>query len=401
MIVSDTPAAWKHRSSETDPYRSIPIYEHGGNVYEVSRMLGVDPASITDLSATLNPFAPDLSKLIKQAVDMRYHRRYPDEHDALKELADSIGISPDQLLLTHGGSEAISLVARACGRGYCDHPEFSLYERYLPEIDTDGVKFRSNPRNPTGELAAMSERAGVWDEAFYQMTTGQWTRRDFDKGSYVLGSLTKLLACPGIRIGYVICPDEKSMQSIRLYRPEWTLGGIECYVLANVLNSCDIEGWSRMLTEATHNLADLLSSYGLRVDRRDAPWILVQGVDDLDRRLIEHGVLIRDCTNFNMPGTYRISACRGIEMERLDKALAKVLSHDDPCSEYKPQDLSTGRMSLGRRSEQLNPPPHLSPLMASVEPGNDRGEQLTTHASQSPGFGHEEDVNRGTAEVGS
>ncbi len=353
MIISDNLAVEEHWPVKKAPYGSIPIYEHGGNVYEVSRMLGVDPLSITDLSATLNPFAPDLGRLIKQAVDMRYHRRYPDEHDASKELADSIGISPNQLLLTHGGSEAISLVARACGRGYCDHPEFSLYERYLPEIDTNGVKFRSNPRNPTGELAATSERAGVWDEAFYQMATGQWTRRDFDGGSYVLGSLTKLLACPGIRMGYVICPDEEPIQSIKLYRPEWTFGGIECYVLANVLNSCDIEGWSRMLTEATHDLADLLSSYGLGVDHRDAPWVLVRGVDDLDRRLIEHGVLIRDCTNFNMPGTYRISACRGMEMERLDRALAKVFSHDDPYNKYKSPALSTGRTSLGGRGEQF------------------------------------------------
>ena len=325
---------------------AIPIsaYEHGGNVYEVSRVLEVDPASITDLSATMNPFAPDLGSLVKQAVDMEYHRRYPDEHDALRELAASVGISPDRLLLTHGGSEAISLVARLCGRGYCEHPDFSLYERYLPEIDPDGVRFRSNPRNPTGELAAASERAGVWDEAFYQMATGEWTRGDFDSGSYVVGSLTKLLACPGIRMGYVVCPDDRSVQLLKLYRPEWTFGGIECYVLANALDYCDIESWSRLLAETTRGLAELLSSYGLAVDYSDAPWVLVQGVEDLGRRLIAHGVLVRDCTSFGMPGTYRISACRGREMDKLDKALAAVFSYDDigavgrSGKEYKPSE---------------------------------------------------------------
>ncbi len=303
--------------------------EHGGNVYEVARLLSVDPSSITDLSATMNPFAPDLGNLVKQAVDMGYHRRYPDEHDALRELAASVGVSPDRLLLTHGGSEAISLVARLCGRGYCEHPDFSLYERYLPEIDLNGVKFRSNPRNPTGELAAASECAGVWDEAFYQMATGEWTRGDFDSGSYVVGSLTKLLACPGIRMGYVICPDDKSAQSLELDRTEWTFGGIECYILANVLDSCDIGNWSRLLAETTSDLATLVASYGLTVHYSDAPWVLVRGVGDLGQRLIVHGVLVRDCASFGMPGTYRIAACREKEMDKLDEALSRVFSYDD------------------------------------------------------------------------
>ena len=47
--------------------------------------------------------------------------------------------------------------------------------------------------------------AAVWDEAFYPLATGTWTRAD--TGTVVVGSLTKVFACPGLRAGYVVAPE--------------------------------------------------------------------------------------------------------------------------------------------------------------------------------------------------
>ena len=101
-------------------------------------------------------------------------------------------------------------MASLLGRGWVEEPDFSLYRRAIPVLDPRGPVFRSNPHNPSGVLAAPDEIAGVWDEAFYQLATGSWTRGDSEapSRSIVVGSLTKLLACPGLRAGYVICPDE-------------------------------------------------------------------------------------------------------------------------------------------------------------------------------------------------
>jgi len=67
--------------------------------------------------------------------------------------------------------------------------------------------------NPTGLLAGQSETAAVWDEAFYALATGSWTRGDVAAGATVVGSLTKLFACPGLRVGYVLAS--------RTWSPAW------------------------------------------------------------------------------------------------------------------------------------------------------------------------------------
>jgi hypothetical protein len=82
-------------------------------------------------------------------------------------------------------------------------PEFSLYARHLQALRREAGRWQSNPNNPTGELAAPDAEAAVWDEAFWSLATGTWTRGDADRGAVVVGSLTKLFACPGLRVGYV------------------------------------------------------------------------------------------------------------------------------------------------------------------------------------------------------
>ena len=88
--------------------------------------------------------------------------------------------------------------------GPCEEPEFSLYRRHLPSSrGTVAVE----PQQPHRRLAAPGDRAAVWDEAFWPLATGTWTRGDADRGAVVVGSLTKVFACPGLRVGYVIAPD--------------------------------------------------------------------------------------------------------------------------------------------------------------------------------------------------
>ena len=80
--------------------------------------------------------------------------RYPDATDATAALACAIGVDADRLVLTAGGSEAIALVAHELGTGHVEGPEFSLYERHLAHLDPAGGRWRSNPNNPLGTLAA-------------------------------------------------------------------------------------------------------------------------------------------------------------------------------------------------------------------------------------------------------
>ncbi|MDQ3304639.1 MAG: hypothetical protein M3535_01415, partial [Actinomycetota bacterium] len=151
-----------------------PPGDHGGDGPRLAAALGMAPSAILDLSLSVNPFAPDVAAFASTEVDAL--RRYPDPTRATVALAGAMGVDRDQLLVTNGGSQAIALLAAERPRGRVDDPEFSLYRRHLETVASDAPRWRSNPHNPTGALAGPEERAAVWDEAFYPLATGSWTR---------------------------------------------------------------------------------------------------------------------------------------------------------------------------------------------------------------------------------
>jgi histidinol-phosphate/aromatic aminotransferase/cobyric acid decarboxylase-like protein len=266
----------------------------------------------------MNPAAPDPAPVVARHLDAL--GRYPDPERATHALAEVVGVDPNRLLLTNGGAEAIALVAAEVG-GFAVQPEFGLYSRYLRGDDTrGGGRWRSNPHNPTGVLAAADATAAVWDEAFWPLATGTWTRGDGDRGSIVLGSLTKLLSCPGLRAGYVIA-DPMVTERLRWRQPQWSVNGLVCAALPELLATVDLSGWAGRVVELRTELAGLLRHHGYEARPSDANWLLVDA-PDLRDRLAPHAILVRDCTNFGMPGTVRIAVPGPDGLARLDAALA-------------------------------------------------------------------------------
>jgi histidinol-phosphate/aromatic aminotransferase/cobyric acid decarboxylase-like protein len=289
--------------------------EHGGDGARLAAALGVGPDDVLDLSASLNPCAPDVAALAARHLGSL--RRYPDDTEATEALADAIGVVPGRVVLTNGGAEAIALVAAEVGRGWVEAPDFSLYERHLPVIDRAAGRWRSNPRNPTGELAGADDGAAVWDEAFYPIATGSWTRGE----GTVVGSLTKLFACPGPRAGYVLAPDGDVADAVRRRRPAWTVGGLACALVPELLAAADLAGWTKEVADLRRALVQVLHDHDLEVHAAEAPWVLVHRAGDLRERLAGRGILVRDCTSFGMPGTVRVAVPGEPGLARLAAAL--------------------------------------------------------------------------------
>lgn len=285
---------------------------HGGNGAEVARRLGLDPTGILDLSASMNPVAPDPVPVIKRHLDAV--RSYPDPATATVALADAVGVEAGRVLLTNGGSEAIALVATELGKGWADECDFSLYRRHLDVLDPNGPRFRSNPHNPTGRLAAPDETADVWDEAFYPLATGAWTRGD---DAVVVGSLTKLLGVPGLRVGYVVAEGDL-IERLTRRQPQWALNALACAALPELLDGIDLPATARRVAALRADLVAVLAAADLQPQPSDANYVVC---DDAADRLLVHGIVVRDCTSFGLPGRMRVAVPDERGLARLAEAL--------------------------------------------------------------------------------
>jgi len=280
--------------------------EHGGDGAALAAALGIDPADVLDLSMTLNPRAPDVRPVLARHLDAV--GRYPDPARATAALRERLG---RDVLLTNGGAEAIALVAGHLGAVSVIEPEFSLWRKHA-RIEDGAPLARSNPNNPTGLLAAADDVAHVWDEAFFPLATGEWTRGD---DTWVVGSLTKLLACPGLRIGYAA----GDVDALRATQPAWSVNGLACAALPDLLDTVDLPRWANEVAVLRDQLVGVLLGRDLRVRPSDAPWVLVDA--PLRDVLAPHGIAVRDCASFGLPGVTRVAVPDERGLERLATAL--------------------------------------------------------------------------------
>jgi histidinol-phosphate/aromatic aminotransferase/cobyric acid decarboxylase-like protein len=294
-----------------------PPGRHGGDGARVAAALGLAPGDVLDLSASLNPFAPDVAALAARHLDAL--RRYPDVGAAEGVLAEGLGLPGERLVLTAGGSQAIALVADHLGAGWADEPDFSLYRRHITRLVPGAPRWRSDPHNPSGRLASGAAQAAVWDEAFLPLSAACWTR---GRPGWALGSLTKAFACPGLRLGFAIAPDARAAAALRRHRPVWAVGTLACAVLPELLAASDPPGWTARIARARAELVAVLARHGLDALESDAPWVLVRGATGLRGALARQAVVVRDCTSFGLPGHVRIAVPAAAGLDRLERALA-------------------------------------------------------------------------------
>ncbi len=288
---------------------------HGGDGQAIAAALGLDPASILDLSQSMNPAAPDVGQIVARHLDSVGH--YPNPVDATDLLAQHLGVETKRLLLTNGGSEAITIASTELGGRVRSEPEFALHPR-----NSEGPIWRSDPHNPTGHLAGDDDHADVWDEAFYPLATGQWTAHR--KGT-VVGSLTKTFNCPGLRLGYLIADDQEADGAARFARhqPHWSIGSLALAALPDMLEACDLNSWQTTVAQARSDLAAIFEGRGFATESADAPWVLVTA-PDLRNTLMPSGIIVRDCGNFGMADVVRVGITNDEGLNRLANALDHI-----------------------------------------------------------------------------
>jgi len=350
-------------------------------VWEASRRLGLAPGDILDFSASLNPLGPPPRVMEELARALGDIRHYPDPEslELKEELARFLGVSPEMVMVTNGGVEAIDLLARlGSGREVLvTAPSFSEYTRailanggrvrYFPLSPAEGFKpdpvalagaargagmvFLGNPNNPTGVmlereevLTLLARRVSgetllVMDEAFLWFTPGGITGSVAGEavncpGLAVVGSLTKFFAIPGLRLGYLVSNPAIVAQLEQLRYP-WSVNVLALRAGMACLRETGYMGESRVLVELERDyLVEGLNRIpGLACLPSRANFVLVDcrltgyRAGDLQERLGYRGILIRDAGSF--PGLdayyFRIAVRRREENLRLLAALQEVL----------------------------------------------------------------------------
>ena len=308
---------------------------HGGDGVRLAAAMGVDPSTILDLSASLNPLAPDVTSLVQR--HLAGLSRYPDPEPARRALAEAFEVDVAELLLTNGGAEAIALACAQLveqhGAGSVRPHDFSLYARHLATIVDGAPRVRSNPGNPTGHRVDPAGgidddgvRVGVWDEAFWSLAYGTWTSRAHTSGAMVVGSLTKLFACPGLRLGYVLA-DPETIEVLRSRQPQWSVSTLAADVLPDLLEVAELSAWATGIAARRVALQANLRALGYTVVE-GVNWVLVElpGIagSALRAALAAHRVLARDCASFALPQYARIAIPRDSDAARLLSALTLV-----------------------------------------------------------------------------
>jgi threonine-phosphate decarboxylase len=353
---------------------------HGGAVFALARELGVPVSRVLDFSASINPLGmPGIVRdAARAALDEAIHYPEIDAASLGRDLARFHELDPRHILPGAGSTELIYLLPRVfrCRRALLMVPAFSEYARSLAQVDAaldfmelaaeENFRFEAekqlatlhpgtdlvlvaNPGNPTGvgidpeDLEAvarsLSGRAKlVVDEAFADFCPQRSLvpRVPLHDNLYVLRSLTKFYAIPGLRAGFLAGPPA-GVARLAAGRQPWTLSAPALAAARACLQAEDfrrrtlavVPGWRT-------DLADGLRDLGMEVTPGEANYLLAKlapaqaDADVLSARLRARGILVRSCLDFRGLGNrYLRFAVRGNdENRRLLAALAEVLGRD-------------------------------------------------------------------------
>lgn len=324
---------------------------HGGNVWE-----GGEPGRWLDFSANLRPEDPPewvMEAMWRALADVRF---YPDRamRDARRGLAAYADVPEDCVLPTAGGAAAIDL-ALSLGRGrvlLCP-PTFGEYARRaqaqgrgvacLAGVAQAGAAQAGdtlvlcNPNNPTGGAlprgevlglhARLKERGAslIVDEAFIDFCPALSVRGRVSEGLCVVGSLTKTLGIPGVRLGYV-CAAPADILALQKRALPWSLGALASAVAARLPEHlAQIREDAARNAERRERFARLLCQRGVKVSPSQANFLLAdfgRDMTDVVAALKERGILLRTCASFGLgPELLRLAVKTDEENKRLAEAL--------------------------------------------------------------------------------
>lgn len=337
---------------------------HGGDIYRNHVKI--------DFSVNVNPFGmpEDVKAALYRAVENC--SRYPDisAEKVKKAVSGMLAVPEKRLLFGNGASElfmaiihgikpkkAVIPVPAFYGYEYAagaadgeilyyetkEENDFCLQEDFLSVLTEDvDVLFLTNPNNPTGHLMSREllgnvlfhcREKGIYvvlDECFIEFCGKECSMlQEIETFSNLIlvRAFTKIFSIPGVRLGYLICGNQVLLEKIGRQLPEWNVSifaqaaGYECAMQTEFVSKT-----ITYIEKERHFLEIGLKQAGFKVFPSKANFFLIYCEQPLYERLLEKGILIRDCANFRglSKGFYRIAVKSRKENEALLKAIGEI-----------------------------------------------------------------------------
>ncbi len=351
---------------------------HGGRSVEAQEM----KRDVCDFSANFNPlFFPNLNKILSNSLatvtaypDNRY-RRFREA------VAKYLNVDPDTVVPGNGSVELIRSVTSAVlstgDKAVIPAPTFDEYEyacklcgaettvlpiwhveNFIRELKVllseEDIKmvFVCNPNNPTGRLLSRDQISEIADscrekrtllfvdEVFIELADPAHSvvHVDYDN-IFVLRSLTKSFALPGLRVGYGLGSNTLS-STLDCIRIPWNLNSIAASVGALLLSDCEsyLLASRNFIARERRELSEKLNAIdGIRPLKSAANFIMADvsktglSSTELARKMLTRGVLIRDCSSFKLTnGNYiRVAVRSKEENEKLVDNLEQIVTKNN------------------------------------------------------------------------
>ncbi len=304
---------------------TYPGFQHGGDVFAVANRRGIPWQQIIDFSASINPLGP--SARVKEAIVSSLDRiaHYPsiDSSDLRCRLALEWGIAREQILTGNGAVDLLRDFCACFGDGHLAVPVFTELHRLWPNAmqcnvanpetwPERGTLVLTRPVNPTGylidakfviEYLRRSQTIVLVDESFIDFSTAGSLIRYTSEFSrlFVLRSLTKFHAIPGLRVGALAGHPDSIVRLSEMHQP-WAVNALaERAAMAALDDREHAEATRQFVRQERAWFAQRIAAMpSVQVWPSEANYIYVEApyASKLVEFAAERDILIRDCTGW-------------------------------------------------------------------------------------------------------
>ena len=296
------------------------INGHGDNIYQYGGIRCNFSSNISPLIDT-----SPLRQHLAERLTLINHYPEPDAYSLEVLIAAKHGISPNEVLVTSGATDAIYLIAQTLrdeGTFAVKRPTFSEYadacRMYGYEEAPKGgaIRWLCNPNNPTGELRTTDtvkvlSRRHHWliiDQSYEDYTWAPLlsAKTAINMQNVIqIHSMTKRFAIPGLRLGYIIAPFDVIDRLHANYRP-WAVNALAIEAGHWLLEHEEPyyrEEMKLLLAQTKYLRERLRNIFGIHVYPTSTNFMLCSiqqstAAELKEYLLAHHGFLIRDASNF-------------------------------------------------------------------------------------------------------